>query len=71
MNSWAKAYLFDDDENARIRGKTIECSKMCLSLPNKTITVLDAPGHRNYVPNMIIGACQVDIGILIISARTD
>jgi peptide chain release factor subunit 3 len=30
---------------------------------------MDAPGHKNYVPNMIMGASQADIGILVISAR--
>lgn len=31
--------------------------------------MFDAPGHKNYVPNMILGACQADLAVLIISAK--
>jgi len=36
----------------------------------KRYTILDTPGHKNYVPNMIGGAAQADIAILLISAKT-
>jgi peptide chain release factor subunit 3 len=35
----------------------------------RRFTLFDAPGHKNYVPNMIMGACQADIAVLIVSAK--
>lgn len=69
MEAWELAFIADVDPNERKRGKTVECSKMMLNLPYRRYTIFDAPGHKGYVPNMMMGACQADIAVLIISAK--
>lgn len=67
--TWFLAYIMDALEEEKAKGKTIEVGRAAFSTEKKRYTILDAPGHRNYVPNMIMGVAQADIGILIISAR--
>lgn len=67
--SWYLAYVMDTNDEERERGKTIEVGKASFKTPTKRYTILDAPGHKNYVTNMIQGATQADVGALVISAR--
>ena len=69
MEEWTLAYFTDIDASERARGRTVECSKLIFTLENRRYTLFDAPGHRNYVPSMIMGACQCDIAVLIVSAK--
>ncbi len=67
--SWWLAYVMDVNEEEKAKGKTVEVGRANFDTNKKRWTIFDAPGHKNYVPNMIMGAALADYGCLVISAK--
>ncbi|KAJ5662096.1 Eukaryotic peptide chain release factor GTP-binding subunit [Penicillium maclennaniae] len=75
--TWYMSWALDLTNEERAKGKTVEVGRAHFSVQiphpdgaiERQFSILDAPGHKSYVPHMIGGASQADLGCLVISAR--
>jgi bifunctional enzyme CysN/CysC len=63
------SFLMDALQTERDQGITIDTTQIWLKTPTRDVVIIDAPGHKEFLKNMITGAAQADAALVLIDAK--
>ena len=69
MPSWWLAHILDEDDHEKAKGKTYNFNIVPFNYQEKSFEIIDVPGHKELITEMIFGTALADIAVLILSIR--